>query len=152
MVQYYRERVRRRHLPLCCFCAVWFMMPLPDIQVRELKASLQQNHHEDETREEGERFNTGEEIQRVNTTYSMIITACSINICVIIWSLWKLLSQAGHGDESELVKVKEEAQELRAQNDLLTRRGQHQREEIKRLNQVTHLTSSPAGSESVCAP
>lgn len=52
--------------------------------------------------------------------------------------LTEILSQTGDGDESELLKAKEEAKELRVHNGILTRRGQHQHEEIKRLNKVRH--------------
>lgn len=52
-------------------------------------------------------------------------------------------TQTGDGDvSSELFKAEKEAKELRAQNSTLTRRGQHQREEIRRLNKVSHETCS----------
>ncbi|CAB1452489.1 unnamed protein product [Pleuronectes platessa] len=52
---------------------------------------------------------------------------------------------------SELLKVEQEARELRGQNCTLTRRGQHQSEEIKRLNKVlaeAFLTSPPVEGSS----
>ncbi|XP_022604472.1 TNFAIP3-interacting protein 1-like [Seriola dumerili] len=53
--------------------------------------------------------------------------------------------------QSELLKLEKEAQELRAQNSTLTRRGQHQHEEIKRLNKAMKevlLTTQPLGVSS----
>lgn len=59
--------------------------------------------------------------------------------CVTIRSAF---TQAGDVDiSSELLKAEKEAKELRAQNSTLTRRWQHQREEIKRLNKVSHDSS-----------
>lgn len=42
----------------------------------------------------------------------------------------------------ELQKAKKEAKDLREQNKTLNRRGQHQQEEIRRLNEVSHDLSS----------
>lgn len=39
--------------------------------------------------------------------------------------------------EDELLKAEKEAEELRAQNSTLTRKGQHQQKEIVRLNKVS---------------
>ncbi|KAM7369715.1 hypothetical protein PAMP_011017 [Pampus punctatissimus] len=52
-------------------------------------------------------------------------------------------SQAGNSDvNSEVLKAQTEAKELRAQNSALTQRGQHQHEEIRRLNKVTKETKT----------
>ncbi|XP_026216790.1 TNFAIP3-interacting protein 1-like [Anabas testudineus] len=88
-------------------------------KVRELKSLIQHNHSdfEDEILEEGDihvafhkklQFNKDEERRRTRD-----------------------------GDNSsQLLKAKEEAKELRVQNNTLTRRGQYQHEEIKRLNKA----------------
>ncbi|XP_034427667.1 TNFAIP3-interacting protein 1-like isoform X1 [Hippoglossus hippoglossus] len=101
-------------------------------KVRQLKASLQQNHShvEEGLCEEGEKH----------------ITLCKKP---------KLKTPDNKDDKqtcddadvnSELMKVEKEAWELRGQNSTLTRRGQHQSEEIKRLNKALEeafLTSPP---------
>lgn len=49
------------------------------------------------------------------------------------------VSQAGNGDIStDVLRAQKEARELRAQNNTLTRKGQHQQEEIRRLNKVSN--------------
>ncbi|XP_071340876.1 TNFAIP3-interacting protein 1-like [Trachinotus anak] len=105
-------------------------------KVRDLKALLQQNHSHfaEGTCEEEEPHVTLCEKLKVKTLKDED-------------SKW-----AGDADLiSELLKVEKEAEELRAQNSTLTRRGQHQREEIKRLNKVlkeAHPTTQPLGLSS----
>ncbi|GAA6215191.1 TNFAIP3-interacting protein 1-like [Lates japonicus] len=105
-------------------------------KVRDLKALLQQNHShfEEETREEGEKPVTLYKKLKFKTTKDKD-------------SKW-----AGNGDvSSELLQAEMEAQELRAQNSTLTRRGQHQQEEIKRLNKALEEalhTTQPLGVSS----
>ena len=53
---------------------------------------------------------------------------------VSLYGMCQLISQSPKAES--LTTHQEEAQRLRAQNTTLTRRGQHQHEEIKRLNKV----------------
>ncbi|KAF3836292.1 hypothetical protein F7725_028850 [Dissostichus mawsoni] len=46
------------------------------------------------------------------------------------------ICEGGKNTGEEVLKAEKEAEELRAQNNTLTRRGQHQHEEILRLNKV----------------
>ncbi|KAG7231223.1 hypothetical protein INR49_012054 [Caranx melampygus] len=90
-------------------------------KVQNLKALLQQNnrHFEEETRE-------GEETHKMSCKKLKSKTLKDED------GKW-----AGDIDViSELLKVEKEAEELRVQNSTLTRRGQHQREEIQRLNKA----------------
>ncbi|TNN53782.1 TNFAIP3-interacting protein 1 [Liparis tanakae] len=76
-------------------------------RVQGLKASLQHIHTEEEKEEEG--------------------GGTSAALC-------KKVAEGQNGDR--LLKVEKEAEELRAQTGTLTRRGQRQREEIRRLNRA----------------
>ncbi|XP_076577701.1 TNFAIP3-interacting protein 1-like [Chaetodon auriga] len=85
-------------------------------QLQQLKALLQHehSHFEEEACEEGGK---------------------SITSCKRVKD--KESTSTGDVDiSSELLKAEREAKELRAQNSALTRRWQHQREEIKRLNKA----------------
>ncbi|XP_034415832.1 TNFAIP3-interacting protein 1-like [Cyclopterus lumpus] len=82
-------------------------------RVQELKASLQRDHTEEEEEEE-------EEVVREEGGNKA-------------W-LSKKVHKEKDGDE--LLKAEKEAEELRAQTRSLTRRGQHQHEEIRRLNRA----------------
>ncbi|XP_040921224.1 TNFAIP3-interacting protein 1-like [Toxotes jaculatrix] len=103
-------------------------------KVQDLKALLQQsrNHFEEGTCEEGEKHTTLYKKLKFKTN--------------------KDSKSTGDGDAtSELLKVEKEAKELRAQNATLTRRGQHQQKEIKRLNEALEealLTTKPHGESS----
>ncbi|XP_041817656.1 TNFAIP3-interacting protein 1-like [Chelmon rostratus] len=85
-------------------------------QLQDLKALLQHepSHFEEETCEErGKSITPCKKVRDKESTW------------------------AGDVDiSSELLKAEKEAKELRAQNSTLTRRWQHQREEIKRLNKA----------------
>ncbi|XP_060949926.1 TNFAIP3-interacting protein 3-like [Limanda limanda] len=106
-------------------------------KVRLLKASLQQNPSpvEEGLCEEGEKHVTLCKKQKLKTPDNkddkQTCDEADVN--------------------SELLKVEKEAQELRGQNCTLTRRGQHQSEEIKRLNKALEqafLMSPPVEGES----
>lgn len=65
----------------------------------------------------------------------------------LIWALtvpsWDAFSQTEEGDaSSEKLEAQKEVKELQAQNSALTRKGQHQHEEIRRLNKVRHQAFS----------
>ncbi|XP_054479194.1 TNFAIP3-interacting protein 1-like [Anoplopoma fimbria] len=78
-------------------------------RVQALKALLQHDHAEEEMSEEGEN----------KVTLSK-----------------KVKDQENAWTGDELLKAEKEAEELRAQNSSLTRKGQHQHEEIRRLNKA----------------
>ncbi|XP_041824345.1 TNFAIP3-interacting protein 1-like [Melanotaenia boesemani] len=80
-------------------------------KVRVLKASQQLDHSEEEMSDEGEKHVRFNEKLKVKTDTQT-------------------------GENSELLTAQKEAKELRVQNSTLTRRGQHQHEEIKRLNKA----------------
>nr|XP_019942753.1 PREDICTED: TNFAIP3-interacting protein 1-like [Paralichthys olivaceus] len=106
-------------------------------KVRHLKPLLQQNHShfEEGMCEEGEKH--------VNLCKKLKLKTPDDN---------DKKSTCDDGDvNSELLKVEKEARELRGQNSTLTRRGQHQHEEIKRLNKALEealQTTAPQGGSS----
>ncbi|KAL4001247.1 Arf-GAP with Rho-GAP domain, ANK repeat and PH domain-containing protein 2 [Sarotherodon galilaeus] len=86
----------------------------PNVQVEELKALQQCDRFEEE---EGKH-----------------VTLNRLKLKVI---KEKESSQMGEGDaSSEKLEAQKEVKELRAQNSALTRKGQHQHEEIRRLNKA----------------
>ncbi|XP_026148073.1 TNFAIP3-interacting protein 1-like [Mastacembelus armatus] len=102
-------------------------------KVRDLKALLQQssNHFEEALCEEGEMHVTLYKKPKFNTLKN------------------KERKWTGDDDvNSVLLEAEKEANELQAQNKTLTRRGQHQQEEIKRLNKALEevlQTTQPTG-------
>ncbi|XP_062236091.1 TNFAIP3-interacting protein 3-like [Platichthys flesus] len=97
-------------------------------KVRLLKAALQQNHS---PVEEGLCEEEEKDVTLCNKTKLKTCDEADVN--------------------SQLLKVEQEARELRGQNCTLTRRGQHQSEEIKRLNKALEeafLTSPPVEGRS----
>ncbi|XP_038586976.1 TNFAIP3-interacting protein 1-like isoform X1 [Micropterus salmoides] len=81
-------------------------------KVQDLKALLQQSQFEEETWEGGENhFTLHKKVKESTWTRDTDVS-------------------------SELVKAEKEARELRVQNSTLTRRGQRQHEEIRRLNKA----------------
>ncbi|XP_035511812.1 TNFAIP3-interacting protein 1-like [Morone saxatilis] len=90
-------------------------------KVEDLKALLQHDysHFEEETCEEGEKN-------------------------ITLYKKDKERTWTGDRDvSSELLKAQKEAKELRAQNSTLVRKGQHQHEEIRRLNKTLEEALQP---------
>ncbi|KAM4534157.1 TNFAIP3-interacting protein 3-like [Odontesthes bonariensis] len=98
-------------------------------EIRVLKALQHHDPSEEETSDEGEKLNTSREQLKVKTD-----------------------TPTREGEvTSELLTAERETKELRLKNSTLTRRGQHQREEIQRLNKALEealLTSQPLGGSS----
>ncbi|XP_029001827.1 TNFAIP3-interacting protein 1-like isoform X2 [Betta splendens] len=98
-------------------------------KVRDLKALLHQSHG-----------SPGDELRKVERLTLNFNDKLQFNAA-------KETKWAEDAD-AELLKAREEARALRAQNSSLTRRGQHQQEEIQRLNKALKealLTAQPLG-------
>ncbi|XP_067433897.1 TNFAIP3-interacting protein 3-like [Thunnus thynnus] len=92
-------------------------------KVRDLKAILQHDNFHFKEEEKGERPITLHKKVKIKTLKDEENT------------------QAGNGDvSSEVLKAEREVEELRARNNTLTQRGQHQQEEIRRLNKALEET------------
>ena len=161
MTQYYKNKVRKGNKSLShVFCFVLFCLiaslkcVFVNAQVQNLKALLQHAHCEEETCEDREKITFNKKVKdkestQVNERSHVLIPERQWrHFDVFSLSNNLILSQTRDADVSSAVlKAENETKELLAQNRSLSRKWEHQQEEIRRLNKVSRGNEKVSTSE-----